>query len=217
MALYPIFVELKGRPIIVIGGGNVGAEKVRGLLAAEADITVVSPELIDELREHAAAGRIRHVERAYQESDLDGGYEFIMVATDDGAINAQVAAAGKKRGLWVNAADDPKNCDFILPAVIRKGKITLAASTSAASPALARRLREELDAYLTDDMPALADLLAEVRQEVRKRGIKIAADTWQYAIDGQLRVLLAQRKYGQARARLLERLGIELTPVGASG
>ncbi len=217
MALYPIFVELKGRPIIVIGGGNVGAEKVRGLLAAEADITVVSPELIDELREHAAAGRIRHVERAYQESDLDGGYEFIMVATDDGAINAQVAAAGKKRGIWVNAADDPKNCDFILPAVIRKGKITLAASTSAASPALARRLREELDAYLTDDMPALADLLAEVRQEVRKRGIKIAADTWQYAIDGQLRVLLAQRKYGQARARLLERLGIELTPVGGSG
>jgi siroheme synthase-like protein len=217
MALYPIFVELKGRRIIVIGGGNVGAEKVRGLLAAEADITVVSPELIDELREHAAAGRIRHVERAYQESDLDGGYEFIMVATDDGAINAQVAAAGKKRGIWVNAADDPKNCDFILPAVIRKGKITLAASTSAASPALARRLREELDAYLTEDMPALADLLAEVRQEVRKRGIKIAADTWQHAIDGQLRVLLAQRKYGQARARLLERLGIELTPVGGSG
>lgn len=217
MALYPIFVELKGRPIIVIGGGNVGAEKVRGLLAAEADITVVSPELIDELREHAAAGRIRHIARAYEESDLDGGYEFIMIATDDGAINAQVAAAGKKRGIWVNAADDPPNCDFILPAVIRKGKITLAASTSAASPALARRLREELDAYLTDDMPALADLLAEVRQEVRKRGIKIANDTWQYAIDGQLRVLLAQRKYGQARARLLERLGIELTPVGGSG
>jgi siroheme synthase-like protein len=217
MALYPIFVELKGRPIIVIGGGNVGAEKVRGLLAAEADITLVSPELIDELREHAAAGRIRHIARAYQESDLDGGFEFIMIATDDGAINAQVAAAGKKRGIWVNAADDPPNCDFILPAVIRKGKITLAASTSAASPALARRLREELDAYLTDDMPALADLLAEVRQEVRKRGIKIANDTWQYAIDGQLRVLLAQRKYGQARARLLERLGIELTPVGGSG
>jgi siroheme synthase-like protein len=217
MALYPIFVELKGRPIIVIGGGNVGAEKVRGLLAAEADITIVSPELIDELREHAAAGRVRHIARAYEESDLDGGYEFIMIATDDGAINAQVAAAGKKRSIWVNAADDPPNCDFILPAVIRKGKITLAASTSAASPALARRLREELDAYLTDDMPALADLLAEVRQEVRKRGIKIANDTWQYAIDGQLRVLLAQRKYGQARARLLERLGIELTPVGGSG
>ena len=216
MALYPIFVELKGRPVIVIGGGNVGAEKVRGLLAAEAAITLVSPDLIDELREHAGAGRIRHIARVYEESDLDGGYEFIMVATDDGAINAEVAAAGKRRGLWVNAADDPKNCDFILPAVVRKGKITLAASTSGASPALARRLREELDAYLTDDMPALADLLAEVRQEMRKHGIKIENDTWQYAIDGQLRVLLAQRRYGQARARLIERLGIELTPVSGS-
>ncbi len=216
MALYPIFVELKGRPVVVIGGGHVGAEKVRGLLAAEADITLVSPDLIDELREHAHAGRIRHIPRAYQESDLDGGYEFVMVATDDGAINADVAAAGKKRGLWVNAADDPQNCDFILPAVVRKGKITLAASTSGTSPALARRLREELDAYLTDDMPALADLLAEVRQEVRERGIKVESDTWQYAIDEQLRVLLAQRKYVQARARLIERLGIELTPVGGS-
>jgi siroheme synthase-like protein len=217
MALYPIFVELKERPVIVIGGGHVGAEKVRGLLAAEAAITVVSPELIDELREHADAGRIKHIARAYAEPDLDGGYEFVMVATDDGAINAEVAAAGKRRGLWVNAADDPTNCDFILPAVVRKGKITLAASTSGTSPALARRLREELDAYLTEDMPALADLLAEVRQEVRAHGIKVESDTWQYAIDEQLRVLLAQRKFVAARARLIDRLGIELTPTGGGG
>lgn len=214
MALYPIFVEMKGRRILVIGGGHVSAEKVRGLLAGEADITLVSPELNDELREHVGAARIRHIERAYQDSDLDGGYELIMVATDDGAINAEVAAGGKKRGIWVNAADDQKHCDFILPSVVRKGKITLAASTSGSSPALARRLREELEAYLTDDMPALADLLAEMRQEIRKRGLKVDSDTWQQAIDGQLRVLLAQRKYGQARARLIERLGIGLTAVG---
>ena len=214
MALYPIFIEAKGRPVLVIGGGHVGAEKVRGLLAAEADITLVSPELIDELREHATAGRIKHVARAYEESDLDGDWEWIMVATDDGAINAAVSHAGKARGLWVNAADDPANCDFILPSVVRKGKITLAASTSGTSPALARRLREELDAYLTEDMPALADLLAEVRAEIRRLGIKVENDQWQFAIYGQLRVLLAQRRLGQARAHLVRRLGIELTPVG---
>ena len=216
MALYPIFVEARGRRVIVIGGGHVGAEKVRGLLAADADVTVVSPELNEELRAHRDAGRIRHIAREYMEPDLDDGYEFIMVATDDGAINAEVAAAGKRRGIWVNAADDPKNCDFILPSVVRKGKITLAASTSGSSPALARRLREELEAYLTEDMPALADLLAEVRQDVRKRGIKIDSDTWQDAIDEQLRVLLAQRKYVQARARLMERLGIEPTSAGVA-
>ncbi|MEX2245670.1 MAG: bifunctional precorrin-2 dehydrogenase/sirohydrochlorin ferrochelatase [Dehalococcoidia bacterium] len=215
MALYPIFVEAKGRRVLVIGGGNVGAEKVRGLLNAEAAITVVSPELLDELREHVDAGRVEHIPRPYRASDLEGGYEWIMVATDDGAINADVAAAAKKRGLWVNAADDPQNCDFILPAVVRKGKITLAASTSGASPALARRLREELEAYLTEDMPALADLLAEVRQELRARDIKVESDTWQTAIDERLRVLLAQRKYVQAREHLLRGLGVELAPAGA--
>ena len=209
MALYPIFVEAKGRRVIVIGGGHVAAEKVRGLLNAEADIAVVSPELLPELEEHKAAGRISHIARAYRESDLDEGYEFIMVATDDGAINAGVAAAGKRRGIWVNAADDPKNCDFILPAVVRKGKITLAASTSGT--------REELEAYLTEDMPALADLLAEVRQEVRRRGIKIESDTWQRAIDERLRVLLAQRRYEEARRHLLEGLGVDLGTVAIGG
>lgn len=213
MALYPIFIEAKNRKVLVIGGGNVGAEKVRGLLAAEADITVVSPALIDELRGHAEVGRIKHLPRPYREDDLDGGWEWVMVATDDGAINAEVAQAAKKRGLWVNAADDPKYCDFILPAVVRKGKITLAASTSGTSPALARRLREELDAYLTEDMPALADLLAEVRTEIRRLGIKVENDTWQTAIDGKLRVMLAQRRYGQARAHLISRLGVELMPI----
>jgi siroheme synthase-like protein len=213
MALYPIFLEAKGRPVLVIGGGHVGAEKVRGLLNAEADITVVSPHLIDELRAHKDAGRIKHIDRQYRESDLDEvPWAFVMVATDDGAVNAQVAAAGKKRRLLVNAADDPANCDFILPAVVRRGKITLAASTSGASPALARRLREELEAYLTDDMPALADLLAEVRQAMRQHGIRVENDVWQRAIDEHLRVLLAQRKHVQARAHLLAGLGIELPP-----
>ena len=217
MALYPIFVEAKGRRVLVIGGGHVAAEKVRGLLNAEAEITIISPKLLPELEGHKALGRIGHVAREYRESDLDDGYAFIMVATDDGAINAAVAAAGKRRGIWVNAADDPKNCDFILPAVVRKGKITLAASTSGTSPALARRLREELEAYLTEDMPALADLLAEVRQEVRRRGIKIEADTWQHAIDERLRVLLAQRRYQGARDHLLEGLGLKLEPATTIG
>jgi precorrin-2 dehydrogenase/sirohydrochlorin ferrochelatase len=114
----------------------------------------------------------------------------------------------RARRILVNAADDPANCDFILPAIVRKGKITLAASTAGASPALARRLREELDAYLTEDMPALADLLAEVRQEARAMNHKIDNETWQEAIDERLRVLLAQRKYEQAGALLRERLGM---------
>ena len=207
MGYYPIFVELAGRRCLVIGGGREAQRKVQGLLAAGGDITVIAPKLTPDLQRLLAEGRIDLQQREYQEGDVEG-YEMVMVATDDGAVNAQVAAEGKRRRVWVNAADDPKNCDFILPAVVRRGRITIASSTGGASPALARRLREELEAYMTDDMPALADLLAEVREELRSRKIVPDVEVWQQAIDEELRVLLAQRKYRQAKTRLLESLGV---------
>jgi siroheme synthase-like protein len=205
---YPIFLDLVDKPVIVIGGGVVACEKVAGLRKAGARITIVSPDLAEELAELRDAGELTHIPRPWQPSDLDADWTIVMVATDDGAVNKQATAESRDRRIWVNAADDPANCDFILPSVVRKGKITLAASTAGASPALARRLREELDDYLTDDMPALADLLAEVRAEVRRRKVRIENETWQRAIDGPLRALLAQRRYGQAKARLLESLGV---------
>jgi siroheme synthase-like protein len=206
VAYYPIFVELKDRPCVVIGGGHEAQRKVEGVLAAEGKPTVISPTLTDDMQRMLASGDIDWIQRGYQDGDVEG-FDLCFVATDDGAVNADVAAEGKRRGIMVNAADDTKNCDFILPAIIRSGHIVLAASTSGTSPALARRLREELTAYLTEDMPALADLLAEVREDLRSRGIKPDTEVWQEAIDEDLRVLLAQRKYKQAKARLLHSLG----------
>lgn len=219
MAYYPMFLELQDRRCLVIGGGREAQRKVEGLLAAGGRVAVVSPTLTDDLQRLLGEGKIEWVQREYQDGDVEG-YDVCMVATDDGAANAQVAAEGKRRRVWVNAADDPANCDFILPAVIRRGSITIAASTGGASPALARRLREELEAYLTDDMPALAELLREVRGELRARGVAPDPEVWQQAIDEELRVLLAQRKHRQAKKRLLESLGAgELVPelVGAPG
>ncbi|MCH8064744.1 MAG: bifunctional precorrin-2 dehydrogenase/sirohydrochlorin ferrochelatase [Chloroflexi bacterium] len=208
MAYYPIFLEMEGRPCLVIGGGKEAQRKVTGLMAAGGRVTVIAPKLTRDLQAMLAAGDIECVQREYQDGDVEG-YDVCMVATDDGAVNGDVAAEGKRRGIWVNAADDTKNCDFILPAVIRRGSITIAASTGGTSPALARRLREELEAYLTEEMPALADLLGDVRGDLRSRGIVPDADLWQEAIDEDLRVLLAQRKYRQAKARLLTALGEE--------
>ncbi len=208
MGYYPIFVAMEGRRVLVIGGGRVAEEKVRGLLAADCtDLTVISPALAPELRDALEAGRIRWEQREYREGDLEG-YDFCMVATDDGKVNAAVAAEGKRRRIWVNAADDPKNCDFILPSVVRQGSVTVAASTGGASPALARRLREELTAFLSEDFGPLNDLLGEVRGELRKRKVHVDAEVWQKAIDGQLRALLAQRRWGQAKARLVRALGV---------
>ncbi|MCH7717941.1 MAG: bifunctional precorrin-2 dehydrogenase/sirohydrochlorin ferrochelatase [Chloroflexi bacterium] len=207
MAYYPIFLQLQDRRVLVIGGGKEAQHKVRGLLAAGARLTIIAPKLTKELQGRLASGELDILQREYQDGDL-AGYEVCMVATDDGAVNAQVAAEGKRQRIWVNAADDPANCDFILPAVVRRGAITLAASTGGTSPALARRLREELEAYLTEEMPALADLLGEVRAELKSRDRLPDAEIWQVAIDEKLRVLLAQRKYRQAKTRLLESLGV---------
>jgi len=206
MVYYPIFLDLQDRPCLVIGGGREAQRKVEGLLAAGARVNVIAPALTVELQRLLADGRIEHVRREYRDGDLEG-YAICVVATDDGAVNAQVAAEGKRQRVWVNAADDSANCDFILPSVIRRGAITVAASTSGTSPALARRLREELEAYLTEEMPALAELVGEVRAELKSRSRLPDPEVWQEAIDEELRVLLAQRKYRQAKARLLESLG----------
>ena len=207
MAYYPIFVEMAGRKTLVVGGGNVAQDKVGGLLTAGAAVTVLAPALSPKLQTLVEAGAIDHQAHAYHDGDLDG-FEVCFVATDDGAVNAAVAAEGRRRGIWVNAADDPANCDFILPSVVRQGDVVVAASTIGASPALARRLREDLTAFLSEDYAPLADLLREVRGDVRERGISVAPTTWQDAMDARFRALVAQRRIEEARTYLRNRLGI---------
>jgi siroheme synthase-like protein len=208
---YPIFVDLKGRSCVVVGGGSVAEGKVRGLLASKARITVVAPVLTHPLRDLVKSGEIEHREGEYDEGCLEGA-DLCFVATDDGAINARVAADARARGIWVNAADDPANCDFILPAVVRSGSVVVAASTGGASPALARRLREDLTAFLDEGYGPLGDLLGAVRNEVRATGMRIDPDAWQQAIDARLRTLVAQGRIQDARNRLRKALGLEREP-----
>ena len=213
MGYYPVFLELNGRPCIVVGGGAVAERKVDGLLAAGARVTVISPELTPALAALKQEGRLQHVDREYREGDLKGS-DLAVVATDDGSVNADVVREGRERRVWVNAIDDPSNCDFILPSVIRRGDVVIAASTGGASPALARHLRERLEAFLGEEYAPLAELLQEVRQELRSRRIAVDPETWQAAINGRLRALLAQGRRGRARAHLLASLGVgALTPV----
>ena len=117
----------------------------------------------------------------------------------------------------LNAADDPAHCDFILPAVVRQPPLMLAISTGGGSPAVARRVREELSDYLDAETASLAELVAEVRADLRRLGVfrSIEAEAWQRAMDGQLRILLAQRRRGQAKRLLLARLGAPIAAAGA--
>ena len=230
MGYYPIFVEMDDRRVLLVGGGRVADEKLGKLVDAGADVTIVAPELIPPVREVVDDGRATWHPRVYERGDVRG-FEVVMIATDDGAVNAGIASEARELGIWVNAADDAANCDFILPSLAKRGRIALAASTGGASPALARWLRERLEEFLSDEVTALGDLLAEVRVQARERDRECAAscdrtrppppllcegcpnrianDTWQAAIDDELRALLRSGEYEEARARLVASLGLD--------
>lgn len=205
MGFYPLFLELAGRACVVIGGGAVAERKVEGLLQVEASVTVISPTLSDRLEAWKTEGRIRHLRRDYGPGDLAGS-QLAFVATDDGEVNAAVAREGRERGVWVNAADDPAHCDFILPSVLRRGPLAVAVATGGSSPALSRAVREELEAYFTPDYTVLAEIAAEVRRDLKERGRTLDGQAWRQALDGDLRRLIAEGRRDEAKARLLWRL-----------
>jgi len=192
----------------MVGGGMVAERRVDGLLAAGARVRVISPRTTRTLAALAAEGRIELESRGYREGDLEGA-DLAFVATDAGEVNAAVAREARERGLWVNAADDPTHCTFILPALVRRGDLTVAVSTGGSSPALARAIREELEAYLTAEYATLAAIAAEARRELRAAGRLVTADAWRRALGPEVRRLIVERGRDDAKHRLLELLGVE--------
>jgi precorrin-2 dehydrogenase/sirohydrochlorin ferrochelatase len=155
-------LELDGRSCLVVGGGSVALEKVRGLLDCGAAVTVVAPEVEPELG--ALPVRVRR--KRYQRADLDGAF-LVVAATSDRAVNQRVFEDAEARSLLCNVVDTPELCSFILPAVYRRDPIALAVSTGGASPALAKRLRDELGAQIGEEHVALARRLRELRPWVK--------------------------------------------------
>ena len=204
-ASYPIVLDVTDRPCLVVGGGPIAEGKVRGLLAAGARVTVVSPTLTPALAALAAEGRIAHRARGYAEGDLEGA-ALALAATGDRAVSAAVLAEGRARGVWVNAADDPERCDFFLPAVLRRGALAVAVSTGGASPALTRAVRDELERRLPPELGDLVEVVAEVRRELRERAVPVTAEAWRGALDDELARLHPTAPRDLVRARLRARL-----------
>lgn len=171
---YPIVVRLAGRPVLVVGGGRVALRKVQGLTAAGAAVTVIAPEVVDELR---AIDGVRVVERAYERDDV-AGHVLVIAATDDPAVQQQVFDEGERHGILVNSADDPDRCSFILPAVERRGPVIVAVSTQGRSPALAGHLRDLLASALPEDLEALVDAARRRRDEIHAAGGSTERVTW---------------------------------------
>jgi len=206
MGYYPVFLEMKDRRCVVIGGGAVAERRVEGLVAVGANVTVISPTITDRLRNMLTQGAIRHVAREYRAGDR-AGYDLVFVATDNSQINAAVSAEVISLRIWLNSADDPDHCDFILPAVIRRGELAIAVSTGGVSPAVTRAIREELDEYFTADYAMFVQIAGEVRKELREKSLSPTAEAWNQALQGDFRRLIKEGKAVQVKALLLEKLG----------
>lgn len=164
MSLFPIFMKLQGRRCLVVGAGTIALEKISSLLHAEAEIKVVAPAACGAVEQLAAEGRISLTRRQFAESDLDGR-SIVIAATNLSEVNRTVFLAAQRHGILCNSVDDPPHCDFYFGSVVRRGNLQIAISTAGESPALAQRLRREIDARLPQDA---GGWLAEIGQQRRE-------------------------------------------------
>lgn len=164
--LYPLFFDLEDLPCLVVGGGKVALRKVKGLKRAGARITVVAPNAVPELKEWGRQGKLCLKERPFEEADVEGQW-LVFCAVDEEEVSRAVHQSCEKNGVPVNVADVPRLCRFQVPARYVEGRLQLAVSTKGGSPALARRLREEMEGSLSPWAPRLAGWLAELRPRLK--------------------------------------------------
>lgn len=199
---YPVYLDLRGKRCVVIGGGEIGERKVEGLLDGSAEVTLISPDITPRLHELAQAGLIEWHARQYQQGDLEGAF-LAIAATDARAVNQAIAAEAEREKVVLNVVDDAPLCTFIAPSIVRRGEVTLAISTGGSSPALARKLKETIQ---DSDLLRYADLvgvLSKARILVKQRGIAVDVDRWQEGITENLIDLVDAGKSEEALDALM--------------
>ena len=207
MDFLPIFMNIRDRDCLVIGGGSVAARKAALLAEAGANVTIVAPEICDEVREQVDGGRHRWLERGFTDADLEGK-ALVIAATDDEAVNEHVSAEARKRNLPVNVVDNPKLCSFIMPSMIDRSPVQIAISTGGASPVLARMLRTQLEGSIPAGYGRLAALVEGYRDKVKATlpSVDERKNFWEEILEGPVAELSFSGKEEEARTALEEAL-----------
>ncbi len=169
-SLFPMFVKLEGRPVLVVGAGHVAESKVGGLLETGAKIRVVALQATELVREWARSGLIALEERAFSTADIDGVF-LVVVGTSSSTVNELVFREAQHRGVLCNVVDVPERCDFFYPAVVRRGDLQIAISTSGQSPSLAQKIRQQLERQFGPGYAAWVAELGETRRDVLRSGL----------------------------------------------
>jgi siroheme synthase-like protein len=201
LAGLPVNLLVRGRRVVVVGGGRVAARKIAPLLDIGAAVVVVAPEVVPEIQAWVDDGRCALTEREFEPRDLDGAW-LALSATDSPGVNAAVFAAGEAARVWVNGADDPANCSFTMLAVVRRADVVVAFGTGGRSPALAAHLRRLLTEELGPEYEVLLELLAEAREGLRASGRSTEDADWQRAFDSGIVDLVRAGRVADAKELL---------------
>ena len=208
MPYYPIFLDLDSQKIIVVGGGEVAERKIRNLLTYGCQIYIVSPHLTPHLKQLIAKKKIHHIPYESLGKLMDDAF-MIIAATDDPEVNSQIASQAKERGLLVNAVDQPGDCNFIMPSVVKQGDLQIAISTAGKSPALAKKIRKEMEIMFGPEYDSLIALLGLLRIELLSRGKPPSKNKviFQELVDSSLLELIKKGDWNGVRATLRSILG----------
>jgi precorrin-2 dehydrogenase / sirohydrochlorin ferrochelatase len=203
---FPVFLNIRRKKCVVVGGGEVAFRKVRMLLDSGANVTVISPVLHPDLFELADKKSIQVIRRSFKLGDLKGAF-IVIAATDTKQINRKVAEEAGRVGALVNVVDNPEPSDFIVPSLLRRGDLTITISTGGMSPALAKKIRMRLEESFGEEYALLVSLVEEVRSTLRREGMKMNAERWQDALDLDLLTHLVRTGQKQkAKAALMKKL-----------
>lgn len=215
MEYLPLFFDLKERPVLLVGGGHVAARKASLLQRAGAHLTVVAPELCDELHQAFIENRIEWIAGHYQEEYLQSTM-LVIVATDDNALNQQVYLDAQARHIFVNVVDSQPQCSFIFPAIIDRSPILVAISSAGKAPVLVRMLREKLEAMLPNSLGTMATIAGKWRQKVKQHlhTFQARCRFWEQAFSGKFASLVANDQIAQAQAQLEQQLQQQDMPQG---
>lgn len=204
LPVVPVGLRVEGKAVLVVGAGPIAARKAAAYLDQGALVTVVAPRHSAQMDALAVA---RRHHRRFRADDLDGQW-FVVAATGDPAVDGAVFAEAEARRIWCNAADDPVHCSAILPAVLRRGDLTLTVSTGGLSPATASWLRRRLESILTDDTLAVLHVATRVRTRLRRLGRPTEVAGWRQVLDDEALILVAAGHPDELEARLSDAVGL---------
>lgn len=210
-AYYPVFLNLKGKRCVIIGGGTIAEGKISKLKETGAQVTIISPDATPAIQKMAKKGVVEWTARKYQTGDLEGAFLGIA-ATDVRQVNQQIFQEAEELGVVLNVVDDAELCAFIAPSIVERGPVTVAISTGGASPALARKLREAIAEAPALEWADLANVLSKARKQIKKRGVAVDPQRWQCCLTPDLLSLAQAGKDEQVLEQIMSTLLNEDAP-----